>query len=458
MKQVFNCKMILLKDGWHNNTSIETENGVITDIVINQNKESIPFEGIYIPGFLNAHSHSFQYAMAGLAEVHKSHNSDDFWSWRESMYSLALRLDPDQFEHVATKLYAEMLKHGWTNVAEFHYVHHDKDGKPYANLSEMGERVISAAKKVGLNITLIPIFYQKGGFGKPHNEKQKRFISKDLDAYIKLLEASEKSTQHYNGASIAIGVHSLRGVDPETVKELTQQMNPDLPFHIHISEQLKEVEDSLNYLNKRPVEWLLDNCNVNENYHLVHATHLISDEILRIAESGANVVICPSTEGNLGDGIFPLVDYQNKGGKWSIGTDSHIGLNPLEELRILDYGQRLTTHKRNVFTCEGNTNSGHYAMEKTTISGKKAMGENETDFFNIGDYFNACVLNENQPLIASSTPDNLLSTLIYAGDRLFIEKVITQGIVRVQNQQIAPEIEKEINENFIQTCKEIGIR
>lgn len=457
MKQTFNCKKILLKDGWQSNVTIEVDSGKI--ISINKNQlDNVSFEGIYIPGFLNAHSHSFQYAMAGLAEVHQSHNSDDFWSWREAMYNIALQLNPDQFESVATKLYAEMLKHGWTNVAEFHYVHHDKNGERYSSLSEMGQRVISAAKKVGINITLIPIFYQKGGFGTKPTEKQRRFISPDLNSYLTLLEESEKATQYYEGANIATGVHSLRGVDPKIVKELTQQMNPNHPFHIHISEQLKEVEDAMNYLNQRPVEWLLDNCDVNQNYHLVHATHLTPEEVSGIAKSGANVVICPSTEGNLGDGIFPLIDFQNKVGKWSIGTDSHIGLSPMEELRILDYGQRLTTHKRNIFTDKKNTNSSHFALEKTTLSGKKAMGEKAIDFFNIGEYFNACVIDEKQPLIASSNNDNLLSAFVYSGDRLFIEKVITQGIVRIQHQQIDQDLENEINQKFIKTCKEVGIR
>jgi len=455
MNQVFHCKKILFKEGWKSNVTIQLIKGKITSIETSK-KEDVIYSGIYIPGFQNAHSHSFQYAMSGLAEVHQSHNSDDFWSWREAMYHLALQITPDQFEAIATKLYAEMLKHGWTNVTEFHYLHHDNNGSRYNNLSEMGERLISAAKTVGINITLIPIFYQKGGFGKPYNERQRRFISNDLDQYLKLLDASKRSTTLYKGASIGIGVHSLRGVDPKTVTELTNEMDPTLPFHIHISEQLKEVEDAIEYLGSRPVEWLLDNCNVNDNYHLVHATHLTENEVKGIAKSNAHVVICPSTEGNLGDGLFPLIDYQNQGGKWSLGTDSHVGLNPLEELRILDYGQRLISHKRNIFTSENNTNAGHFAIEKATLSGMKAMGNNSNDYFTIGSDFNACMLNENEPLISSASDEHILSTLIYSGNTNFIQQTITRGMVRTDNQQISNE--GEINTNFIQTCKEIGLR
>ena len=255
--------------------------------------------------------------MAGLAERHEGTGvPDDFWSWRDAMYKLALSVNPDQFEAIATMLYAEMLRHGYTSVAEFHYVHHDQNGKKYNNLAEMGSRLVSAAKKVGLKITLIPIFYQKGGFGKEPTYEQRRFISSTIEEYQKLYEASEKATQFYDGANIAIGIHSMRGVEPELIKRVASEFPKEVPFHIHISEQLKEIEDSKAYLNKRPVEWMLDNIDMNDRFHLVHATHLTKEETIGIAKTGANVVLCPSTEGNLGDGIFPLAAISTK--RWTM--------------------------------------------------------------------------------------------------------------------------------------------
>ena len=366
MKYHFN--KLLQNSTWLTNATVSVdEKGIITDISTSEIQHST-FDiqhSIAIPGFQNAHSHAFQYAMAGLAERHEgSSNPDDFWGWREAMYQLALSMNPDQMEAIATMLYAEMARHGYTNVAEFHYVHHDKNGKPYANLAEMGSRLIAAAKTAGIGITLVPIFYQKGGFGQDPNDRQRRFISPSIDEYLKLLEASKEACKTYEHANIGIGIHSMRGVEPKDIAEIAKSGPQDIPFHIHIAEQLKEIEDSITYLGKRPVEWLLENVELNDRFHLVHATHLTEQETIGIAKSGANVVICPSTEGNLGDGLFPLRKYQNEGGKWSIGTDSHVGLNPLEELRLLDYGQRLISHKRNTYFSPEQGDGGRDVLER----------------------------------------------------------------------------------------------
>ena len=215
-------KAILQNNKWIKNPIITiNEKGNIIEIKENGLKnDAIFLNGYALPGFQNAHSLAFQYAMAGLAEKHKSTNqADDFWSWREAMYQLALTINPDQMEAIATMLYSEMLRHGYTNVAEFHYLHHDKNGKKYSNLAEMGSRLVSAAQNAGINITLVPIFYQKGGFGQAPNERQKRFISCDIQSYYKLLEASEKCCENYSGSNVAIGIHSLRGVDTNDIIE-----------------------------------------------------------------------------------------------------------------------------------------------------------------------------------------------------------------------------------------------
>jgi len=410
----YRFKALLQNHGWIENASVLLdESGKIVSISQNEDGEFI--DGYAIPAFQNAHSHAFQYAMAGLAENHFA-SADDFWSWREAMYSLALNLNPEQIKTIAAMVYAEMLRHGYSNVAEFHYVHHDKNGEPYANLAETGEALIEAAKETGIKITLIPIFYQKGGFGVEPNVKQRRFISKTFDDYAKLFKASEQACKLYENSNIAVGIHSMRGVFYRDILRAVNDLPKNVPFHIHVSEQIKEVEDCVKFIGKRPVEWLLENADLNSRFHLVHATHLTENETENLAKSGANVVLCPTTEGNLGDGIFPLRNYQKFGGNCSIGTDSHVSLNPLEELRLLDYGQRLTTHKRNTFTDEKTSDSGLFAIKKATIAGRRAMNNFETKFFAEGSSFDACVINANEPLLANVKPENLASTIVYATD------------------------------------------
>ncbi|MEO9806464.1 MAG: formimidoylglutamate deiminase [Reichenbachiella sp.] len=437
MSKVWKFDGLLQEEGWLTPCYVKTDSKghieEISQIRPNDTGHLESVEGFVIPGFQNSHSHSFQYAMSGLAEIHPDPASqDDFWSWRETMYSIALSMNPDQFEHIAAMLYAEMLSHGYTHVAEFHYVHHNKDGRPYSNLAEMGERLVSAAKTAGIGITLVPIFYQKGGFGKKAVEKQRRFISKTSADYLELLSASDKATNNYSKANIGLGIHSLRAVDQHSIGEAFQE-SKNSPIHIHIAEQLKEVEDSLAFYNQRPVEWLLDNFNVNKKFHLVHATHLSENEVAGIARSGAHVVLCPSTEGNLGDGIFPLHSFQEQSGNWSIGTDSHIGLNPLEELRILDYGQRLTTHRRNQFISPTNGDSGLFAVDMALTSGRKAMGNSNETYFKIGQPMDAVVIDSKSPLIATCEAKNILSTLVYSGDRTNVYGTLVDGEWKVKD-------------------------
>ncbi|MDY8136332.1 formimidoylglutamate deiminase [Aquimarina sp. 2201CG5-10] len=429
--KTYHLKGVLQKTGWTENISITVDdNGIITNISpFKEDTQKDIISGYAVPGFQNAHSHAFQYAMAGLAEQHEgTSNPDDFWGWRKAMYQLALSMNPDQMEAIATMLYSEMARHGYTNVAEFHYVHHDKNGKPYTDLAEMGGRLVNAAKTAGIGITLIPIFYQKGGFGVAPTEKQRRFISPTIDEYLKLLEASENACKNYKNANIGIGIHSMRGVEPSDIAKIAESGPQNIPFHIHVSEQLKEIEDSIKYLNKRPVEWLLENIELNERFQLVHATHLTDQETLELAKTQANVVICPSTEGNLGDGIFPLRKYQAANGKWSIGTDSHVGLNPLEELRILDYGQRLTSHKRNTYFSQDQTDSGMYAITMATLMGQKAMNNNYSkDFFEVGKPLNASIFDASAPLLATSSLQNLTSTIVYSSDPTMQLATISYG-------------------------------
>jgi len=388
----YRFKGILQQEGWLQPGYVQLdEQGSI--ITISKKKQAeikyTNVNGYALPGMQNAHSHAFQYAMVGLTEQHDANNRDDFWAWRKAMYQLALTVTPEQMEAIATMLYAEMLRHGYTEVAEFHYVHHQVSGESYDNIAELGERLFRAATTAGIKLTLIPIFYQKGGFGQVAHLDQRRFLSSDIDAYDKLYNASRKTCLNYKNMNIAIGVHSMRAVEPRVIKELNEQLNPEIPFHIHVAEQLKEV---------------------------VHATHLTEQETIGLATSNAKVILCPSTEGNLGDGIFRLKTFQSAGGQWSIGTDSHIGLNPFEELRLLDYGQRLISHQRNTFTSNNLGDSGRFALKYLIQNGRKAMGKSSSNFFQKGKPFDALVMDATVPIFQICSPENLTSTMVYASD------------------------------------------
>ena len=451
---------LLQNEGWISPAYVQTDDvGKIT-YLSDQPEKGIRYEnvnGFAIPGFQNAHSHAFQYAMAGIAEKHNTGgNNDDFWSWRETMYKIALTLDPEQLENIATMLYSEMVRHGYTQVAEFHYLHHDKDGKPYQNIAEMGQRLINAAKSSGIKITLVPMFYQKGGFGMKPQSHQRRFISETIADYYHLLEETKEATKSYSGANYGFGIHSLRAVAPNDIISSIEQLKVDIPIHIHIAEQLKEIKDAKNYLGTRPVEWLLKNCEVNNNFHLVHATHLTDAEVEGIAKSGAHVVLCPSTEGNLGDGLFPLQKFQNSGGKWSIGTDSHIGINPLEELRLLDYGQRLTTHKRNVYQSNEEQDSGKYALHQALISGRKAMNNLKIEYFEIGQALDAVIYDADYPIFSSTSLENMVSSIIYCGDTSSSIGTLIDGKWVVKNGIHTNQ--SKIRAGFIESIKELDIR
>lgn len=416
---------LLHRQGWMSPAYVGVDNMGIIQYLSQQKPDEINIEmvnGAALPGFQNAHSHAFQYGMAGMAEQHVPGTTDDFWSWREAMYECALHYTPQQIEDVATKLYSHLLRNGYTHVAEFHYLHHDKDGRPYTNLAETGERIIAAANASGIKITLVPVFYQKGDFGQAPQLRQRRFISATPEHYFSLLESSKKAVSFYVNASLGFGVHSLRAVDADSVIKTFKQGPKDLPFHLHAAEQLKEVAGCKKYLGKRPIEWLLSNLPVDDRFHIVHCTHMNNTEVAKLAATGANVILCPGTEGNLGDGIFRLTDFAKHGGKWSIGTDSHISLNPLEDLRWLDYAQRLITHHRNTFDDGGKT-----LIDKTFLSGCKAMGKNAADYFSIGQPLDAAVYNMNNPLLAQAGLQHLLSSVVYTADSAALYGTLING-------------------------------
>jgi formimidoylglutamate deiminase len=438
----FQFKSLLQQDAWRSPAYVGiNENGIIQYLSNEAPREATAIEfvnGFALPGFQNAHSHAFQYAMAGLAETHASGTDDDFWTWREEMYKCALSVDPDQAEAIAAMLYAEMVRHGYTHVAEFHYLHHDKNGKPYNNLAEMGERMVAAAKTAGIKITLVPVFYQKGGFGQDPQPRQKRFISKTVDNYFHLLDDSATAISNQPHAQLGFSVHSLRAVDLKDIITTFNQGPKNIPFHLHVSEQQKEVEDCLAYCKKRPMQWVLENLPVNERFQLVHSTHLDDEELKKLAASNATVVLCPSTEGNLGDGIFRMKEYVKLGGHWCIGTDSHIGINPFEEFRMIDYRQRLVTNKRNTI----NGDAAQYFINESVQQGRKAMGNIRADHFEIGQPLDALVINAGTHLLADTSEKNRLASIVYTSDSSRNLGTLINGkwVVKNQHHQTGHEI------------------
>ena len=452
----YRFKGLLTNDGWLEDVLVTTDqSGVIQTIEENSKDPSSEFvNGFALPGFQNAHSHAFQYAMAGMAELHSmTGQRDDFWSWRKNMYELALKISPEQLEDVASMLYAEMVRHGYTSVAEFHYLHHDRNGKHHSNLAEMGERLILAAKTAGIKITLVPMYYQQGGFNQPAEVQQRRFISSTNEEYYRLLEASKSIVSKHEHAQLGMGIHSLRAVKLEDVQTICADISESIPFHIHIAEQLKEVDSCIVQTKQRPVEWLINNTNVTSNFHLVHATHLSDSEVVGIARSGARVVLCPTTEGNLGDGRFRLAEFQQAEGQWSIGTDSHVSLNPLEELRTLDYGQRIYSHNRDTFCTTTSGDSGLNAIQMVWKNGQNAMGNTPNMFFAPGQPLDAVVYDAHAPLLSSGKLTHLTNKITYSSDQTQTLGTIINGewVVR-NNQHISAET---IKPQFSQSMKEL---
>ncbi len=425
---------LLLKNGWMEPAYVGVDaSGIITCLSaekpVAEHIETV--EGAAVPGFQNSHSHAFQYGMAGMAERHSSGTKDDFWSWREAMYQCALSQDPDQLEVLAATLYREMLRYGYTHVAEFHYLHHDKKGLPYANKAEIGERLVAAAATAGIKITLVPVFYQKGSFGQAPQERQRRFICHTTEQYLELLESSKQAVSRYHNASLGFGVHSLRAVDAADIIRTFNEGPKDLPFHLHAAEQLKEIADCQAYLGQRPIEWLLDHLPADQRFHLVHCTHMTGEETKSLALSGANAILCTGTEGNLGDGIFNLKDYAAHGGRWSLGTDSHISLNPVEDLRWLDYTQRMLSHQRNTFDDGATT-----LVANAVLNGRTAMGHaGSNDYFEIGAALDAAVYDLKRPLLKQAAINDLLPAIIYTADSSALLGTLVDGKWRPDYKQ-----------------------
>jgi formimidoylglutamate deiminase len=412
-----------LADGFAADAGIRIADGEYTGVA--RGEQSVPPLGEYVvPGLANLHSHAFQRAMAGLAE-RQSNTDDSFWTWREVMYAFAGRIGPDDLQAIAAQLYVEMLKAGYTQVCEFHYLHHQPDGTPYDDPAAMSLALIEAAGEAGIGLTLLPTLYMTGGFdGRPLSERQRRF-GHDVDGYLRLLERlrGEESQR----VRLGIALHSLRAVPEVAMRDvLASGFARACPIHIHVAEQIGEVQDCLQIRNARPVEWLLDRAPVDSRWCLVHATHLTENETRCLAASGAVAGLCPTTEANLGDGLFPLKAYLDAGGRIGIGSDSHISVSAVEELRWLEYGQRLITRHRNVSASRASPHTGDTLLRLALAGGAQAAGVG-IGALRPGARADFIVLDDESPLLAGRDAADAIDTWIFAGNANLVRDVVVAG-------------------------------
>lgn len=401
--------------GWTEPAYVEIDdNGIIRRVMARgDDAESEAVNGWALPGVPNSHSHAFQYAMAGLTEhLPAGRSGDDFWSWRETMYELALSITPEQLVPIAAQLYAEMLRLGFTSVAEFHYLHHRPDGSPYPQGTALAEALCEAASMSGIRLTLVPVHYRMKDFGESASARQRRFLFASADAYLNHAEKCATMAKRF-GFSMGGGVHSLRASPPEDSLRILRDLPKDWPRHLHIAEQTKEVDSCLRALGRRPVEWLLENIAIDSRFHLVHATHCTLQEAQGLARAGAHVVLCPTTEANLGDGIFPLEEYWKAGGRISIGTDSQVGLDPWEELRWADYVQRLRLERRNPL-CGPGEDSGESLLRSAVQTGGRATGRPTGSFLGPGDPLDAVIVDAKDPFWEGLPASRRIATRIFA--------------------------------------------
>ncbi len=379
-----------------------------------------------LPGLCNVHSHGFQRGMAGLSE-RRSRPDDNFWSWREIMYRFLDRLTPDDVAAITAQAYAEMLETGFTRVGEFHYLHHDPAGATYADPAEMAGAIVRASGETGIGLTLLPVFYAHGNFdAAPPSPGQRRFLS-DIDGFATLLDASRSKLS--GDANIGVAPHSLRAVTPEELAALLE-LSPAGPVHIHAAEQVKEVADCVEWSGARPVEWLLDNAGVDARWCLIHSTHLDANEVSRLAASGAVAGLCPITENNLGDGIFPAVDYLASGGRFGIGTDSNILVDAAQELRALEYSQRLAQRARALLADEASPFVGANLFARAAQGGAQALGVPAG--IAVGHAADIVSLDLDHPAFAGTDDATLLDRWIFAARAGSVDSVWRAGAKRVE--------------------------
>lgn len=418
------CDSALLADGWAQGVRLTLSEGRIARIDTDVAAANEPRLGPVLPGMPNLHSHAFQRAMAGLTEA-RGETSDSFWTWREWLYRFVERLDPDALHAIAAMAQVEMLESGFTRVGEFHYLHHGPGGGAYDDPAEMGARLAAAAAETGIGLTLLPVFYAHSGFGgAAPGEGQRRFVT-DVEGYARLLEASRAAVAGLAEAVVGVAPHSLRAVTLEELSAVVA-LAAGGPVHIHVAEQTKEVDDCLAATGQRPVRWLMNHAEVGKAWCLVHATHMNAMETERLAKSGAVAGLCPITEANLGDGLFPAPEFQAAGGAFGVGSDSNVLIDAAEELRTLEYGQRLNRRARNVLAGGPRRSTGGALWRAALAGGGQALGAGRPGLRR-GAAADFVSLDRSAPALVGRSGDALIEGLVFGGRHGAIDTVWRAG-------------------------------
>lgn len=422
MTSIF-ARKALLPDGWADDVLLRVRDGLLDAVVPGAAPhDAAVAAGCIIPGLCNAHSHAFQRALAGRTEERSPAGQDNFWTWRERMYRLAASLNPDLLRAIAGQVYSEMLQSGYTGVVEFHYLHRHPATQQAG--MHMFDALTDAARESGIRMTYVPVLYERAGFHAPEPEGPQTLFALALEQFLEHHEAAR--AKRSATLDVGIGAHSLRAVSAESLAAIAEAARESGgPIHLHIAEQQREVDQCLAAYERRPVRWLLENIGVDAQWCLVHATHMDADESKSLAGSGAVVCVCPSTEANLGDGLFPLADYLGHGGRLAIGSDSHISINPFEELRWLEYGQRLATHTRNV-TAFRTAHVGRELFERAVEGGSQASGQAIAGL-TPGAPADLVTLYDDDPMLTGHGDESRLDALVFSGYRLPIEAVMVHG-------------------------------
>ena len=419
---------VLCSDGWQENKTLIIDQGVIHGIEDGKHDDAQILSGPVIPGMTNLHSHAFQKILAGLTE-YRSSQADSFWSWRNAMYKAVPFISPDDLKIIAEFAYIEMLRYGYTSVIEFHYLHHQQGGQQYNNPAEMSESIVHAAQSSGIQLTHCPVFYACSNFGDEQLSHTQKMFSHSLEDYQTLLETLHHQYQDEDNIAFGCAPHSLRAASKAHFEHLIpwwQSFAKNRPIHIHIAEQMKEVEACRQFYHATPVEWLFDQVGFDKHWCLVHATHLTDIEVELIASSGAVAGLCPTTEANLGDGVFKAKDYFKQQGNWGIGSDSHVCLNPMQELRLLEYSQRLQYQKRNILCTDDENHVGHFLWKQASIGGGAAAcrmtGKIEVDYA-----ADLLVLNRDVVELYALDMASLLDTAMFALNNNPVKDVMVSG-------------------------------
>jgi formimidoylglutamate deiminase len=422
MSGVF-AKKALLPSGWTSGVRLDVADGQIERVETGVSPTlGDTLVGFVIPGLCNAHSHAFQRALAGHTEQRSPAGRDNFWSWRERMYELAAHVDAATLTAIARQAYCEMLNSGYTSVVEFHYLH--RDPKDPQAVDTMFAAIRTAAIDSGIRLTYVPVHYERSGFDASGPLPRQQTFSQSLDEFLAHYARATRET--LATTVVGLGAHSLRAVRHESLQEIASVANDAfVPMHLHIAEQQREVEQCVAAYGQQPVRWLTENFSVGSNWSLVHATHMDAGEVEELAKSGAVVVLCPSTEANLGDGLFPLHDYLSQGGRIAIGSDSHVSINPFEELRWLEYGQRLATRQRNVVSLR-DSHVGSELFLRALEGGAAAGGQGHAGIAE-GGAADLVVLADDDPMLTGHGDDSRLDALVFSGYPLPVERVMVNG-------------------------------